>query len=82
MKTRLVRIGNSKGIRIPKVLIDQSGLQDEVEIILKGNSLLIRPASNPREGWVEAFRKMARHGDDKLLDDEAVNEFDRSEWQW
>lgn len=82
MKTRLVRIGNSKGIRIPKALIDQSGLQDEVEITLKGNSLVIRPASNPREGWAEAFEEMARRGDDTLLDDEVANEFDRTEWQW
>lgn len=73
MKTRLVRIGNSKGIRIPKALIDQSGLRDEVEITLKGNSLVIRPASNPREGWAEAFEEMARRGDDTLLDDEVAN---------
>jgi antitoxin MazE len=68
MKTGLVRIGNSKGLRIPKSLISQSGLQDEVEITLKGNSLIIRPASNPREGWAEAFEQMARRGDDALLD--------------
>lgn len=82
MKTRLVRIGNSKGVRIPKALIDQSGLEDEVEITLKGNSLVIRPASNPRDGWAEAFEEMARRGDDTLLDDEVANEFDRTEWQW
>jgi antitoxin MazE len=82
MKTRLVRIGNSKGIRIPKALIEQSGLQDEVEITLRGKSLVIRPASNPREGWAEAFEEMARRGDDVLLDGEVVNEFDEREWEW
>jgi antitoxin MazE len=82
MKTRLVRIGNSKGLRIPKSLISQSGLQDEVEITLKGNSLIIRPASNPREGWAEAFEQMARRGDDALLNGDVANEFDETEWEW
>ena len=82
MKTRLVRIGNSQGIRIPKTLIEQSGLQDEVEVTMKGNSLIIRPASNPREGWAEAFEKMARSGGDALLDAEVVNDFDKAEWEW
>ncbi|HET6879846.1 MAG TPA: AbrB/MazE/SpoVT family DNA-binding domain-containing protein [Pirellulales bacterium] len=82
MKTRLVRIGNSQGIRIPKTLIEQSGLRDEVEITMKGNSLIIRPASNPREGWAEAFEEMARSGDDALLDAEVVNDFDKAEWEW
>jgi len=82
MKTRLVRIGNSKGIRIPKALIEQSGLKDEVEITLKGDSLVIRPASNPRAGWAEAFDEMVRRGDDILLDGDVVNEFDETEWEW
>jgi antitoxin MazE len=82
VKTRLVRIGNSRGIRIPKALIEQSGLQDEVEIALKGNSLVIRAASHPREGWAEALEEMARRGDDALLDGELVDEFDQTEWEW
>lgn len=68
MKTRLVQIGNSRGIRIPKTLIEQSGLKDDVEISLKGDALVIRPVSHPREGWAEAFKQMARRGDDSLLD--------------
>lgn len=82
MKTRLVRIGNSKGIRIPKTLIDQSGLQEEVEITLKGKSLVIRPACGPREGWAEAFEKMARHSEDVLVGGDIVNDFDHAEWEW
>jgi antitoxin MazE len=82
MKIRLIRIGNSKGIRIPKSLIAQSGLQDEVEITLKGNAIVIRPAINPREGWIEAFVEMSRRGNDALVDGDVANEFDETEWEW
>ena len=60
MKTRIVRIGNSRGIRIPKPLIEQTGLGDEVEIVVWGNALVISPATRPRAGWAEAFRLAAR----------------------
>ena len=80
MKTRLIRIGTSKGIRIPKVLIEQAGLKDEVEITLKGNSLVIRSASKARAGWATAFEEMSRLVDDTLLDGDVTNEFDRTEW--
>lgn len=82
MKAPLVRIGNSKGIRIPKVLIEQAGLGDEVELTLRGNSLIVRPASKPREGWREAFEELARRVDDLSLDRDVVNEFDETEWEW
>lgn len=82
MKTRIIRIGNSKGIRIPETMIEQAKLRDEVEIAVKGASLVIRPASKPREGWAEAFEEMARRGDDVLLDRETVNGFDETEWEW
>jgi antitoxin MazE len=84
MKSRLVRIGNSKGLRIPKPLLEQVGLQDEVEIKVRGDSLIIRPARRPREGWDAAFRDMAARGDDALLDDEEgpTSSWDEDEWQW
>ena len=68
MKTRIVRIGNSQGIRIPKLLIEQAGLSGEVEVIVRNNSLVIRAAAHPRAGWAAAFQKMAERGDDRLLD--------------
>jgi antitoxin MazE len=68
MRARVVRIGNSRGVRIPKPLIEQVGLQDEVEIAVEGNSLIIRAAARPRAGWATAFRSMAERGDDRLLD--------------
>ena len=84
MKTHIVPIGNSRGIRIPKALLEQTGLQGEVEIQAEDNSLVIRAVRKPREGWAAAFKEMARRGDDALLDDVAPSstEWDEDEWQW
>lgn len=83
MKTKLIKIGNSQGIRIPKVLIEESGLSGEVEIRVRKKSLIIEPVEHPREGWDEAFREMARRGDDKMLDADVLDsDFDSDEWEW
>ena len=83
MKTRIVRIGNSRGIRIPKPLLEQTGLQGEVEIHIDNNSLVIRPIEKPRQGWAAAFQEMARRGDDNLLDDApSMTAWDEDEWEW
>jgi antitoxin MazE len=84
MKTRIVRIGNSQGIRIPKPLLEQTGLRGEVEMIVQEVSLVIRPASRAREGWAAAFQEMARRGDDALLDDPSpsLSKWDEDDWEW
>ena len=84
MKTRIVRIGNSRGVRIPKPLLDQTGLQGEVEISAADGALIIRAARKPREGWDAAFREMARRGDDALIDDAppSLSRWDEDEWEW
>jgi antitoxin MazE len=83
MKTRIVPIGNSQGIRIPKLLLEQVGLSGEVEISAKGGSLVIQPAKRPRAGWAAAFQAMARRGDDALLDDApTLSGWDEGEWEW
>ena len=83
MKTRIVRIGNSKGVRIPKQLLEQTGLDGEVDIQARQTSLVIRPGRKPREGWSKAFREMARFGDDQLIDDiPNLSKFDKDEWEW
>ncbi len=69
MKTRIVAIGNSQGIRIPKPLLQQTGLSGEVDISAEDGTLVIRPARKPRAHWAAAFQDMARHGDDALRDD-------------
>jgi antitoxin MazE len=84
MKTRIVSIGNSRGIRIPKPLLEQTGLTGEVEISAEDGTLVIRPVKKPRAGWASAFQKMAQRDDDALLDEVAPSlaEWDESEWQW
>jgi antitoxin MazE len=82
MKTRLLRIGNSPGIRIPKAMIEQAGIRDEVEISVVGDMVIIRAAASVRNGWAEAFQEMARRGGDVLFGGELVNEFDETEWEW
>lgn len=83
MKTRIVRIGNSRGIRIPKPLLEAAGLVGEVDVTAKRGTLIIRPIHSPREGWAEAFLEMNRNGDDRPLDVLAVpSEWDESEWEW
>ena len=85
VKARIIRIGNSQGVRIPKVLLEQAGLPGEVELEAQENQLVIRPvATPPRQGWEEQFREMAARGDDKLLDAEMVSgsQWDESEWTW
>ena len=84
MKARIVAIGNSQGIRIPKPLLEQTGLAGEVEISAAGGTLVIRPVKRPRAGWAAAFQEMARRGDDALLDDAApsLSAWDEGEWEW
>ncbi|MCX5801687.1 MAG: AbrB/MazE/SpoVT family DNA-binding domain-containing protein [Candidatus Eisenbacteria bacterium] len=84
MKARIVRIGNSQGIRIPKPLIAQTGLKGEVDISVRENRLVISPAERPRANWAEAFRSMARLRDDILLDSELVSgsSWDEEGWEW
>jgi antitoxin MazE len=82
MKTKVVRIGNSLGIRIPKHLLDQTGLKGDVEIEAKGRGLVVRPLEGPRTGWARAFKNMSERGDDALLDETGPSRFDQDEWQW
>jgi antitoxin MazE len=84
MKTRIVRIGNSRGIRIPKVLLEQAELADEVDISVQDKSLVIRPVRKPREGWAASFDEMAARGDDALLDGDtpSLTSWDEEEWEW
>ena len=84
VRARIVRIGNSRGIRIPKVLLDQAKLGDEIELEVQGDKIIIRPLLNPRQGWDEQFSEMARRGDDKLLDSEieSLSSWDKDEWEW
>jgi antitoxin MazE len=84
MKASIVRIGNSQGIRIPKVVLEQTRLKGEVELEVRDQQILIRAATKPRQDWGRKFRIMAAKGDDKLLDSEAIGltSWDKEDWQW
>ncbi len=84
VKTRIVRIGNSQGVRIPKLLLDQINLGEDVELTVEENQIVIRPALPTRHGWAEAFQAMPEEGDDRLLDGDSllVTAWDAEEWEW
>jgi antitoxin MazE len=80
-KVRLVRMGNSQGIRIPKWLVDQLGLESELDMVVEEDHIEIRPAKKVRSGWDEQFRLMAERGDDKLTDEWPATEWEE-DWEW
>lgn len=85
VKTNIVKIGNSHGIRIPKLLLEQIGLMGQVEVEAQSHQLVVRPIiKTTREGWSEKFQEMAARGDDELLDEETLSasQWDNEEWQW
>ena len=84
MRARVVKIGNSQGIRIPKTLLEQSGINNDVELDVDKDKIIIRPISNPRPGWENAFKAMSDNHDDTLIndDDNISHSWDEEEWQW
>ena len=82
MKARLVRIGNSRGIRLPKPFIEQAGLIDEVELRIQAGAITIRSATVARAGWAEAAKLMRARDDDRLIDPPVATRFDEEEWEW
>jgi antitoxin MazE len=85
MKTKIIRIGNSQGVRIPKPLIEESGITEEIEMILRDNEIVLRSAKTIRKDWEASFEKMAEQGDDTLLDQDEIekpSDWDETEWTW
>lgn len=82
MKTRIVQIGNSRGIRVPKVLLEQAQLTEEVELDAEPGRIVIRRGTRPRAGWAAAARKMRERDGDRLLDPSTPTQFDEKEWKW
>ena len=81
-RTRIVRIGNSWGIRIPKRLLDEASLPDEVELHAQPGRLVVQGIRRRRSGWAAAARRMHARGDDRPLDQATATKFDREEWEW
>ncbi len=82
MRTKLVRIGNSRGVRIPKPFLEQAGLDDEVELQVVRSGIMIRSIDAPRAGWAEAAEQIRTRGTDALLDEPLATDFDEADWVW
>ena len=80
--TKIVKIGNSRGIRIPKALLEQANLTGEVQLVLEGDHIELRPTGKPRAGWDESFKRMHERGDDRLIDEQVATAWDEEEWNW
>ncbi|MFM9904643.1 MAG: AbrB/MazE/SpoVT family DNA-binding domain-containing protein [Pyrinomonadaceae bacterium] len=82
MKTQIIQIGNSQGIRIPKVLLEDCKITGEVDLVIHADGILIRNVQKPRAGWGEAFKEMSENEDDELVDAGSATKFEKKEWQW
>lgn len=84
MRARVIKIGNSQGLRIPKPILEQTGIMDDVEIEVEKNKIIIRPVKDVRDGWDEAFKVMSQAGDDEpIIEDINISHsWDEEEWQW
>lgn len=81
MEVSVIKIGNSKGIRLSKTLLDKYNIQDSVEVILEKGQIVIKPLSRPRKDWEKAFKKMAENGDDRLLINDVFDDENLEEWK-
>jgi antitoxin MazE len=83
MKVELVRVGNSRAIRIPKAIIEQCGFGDRVDLRVVRNTIVIAADRQPRDGWDQAFRNPGSSArDELLLEGLPPNRFDSEEWEW
>jgi antitoxin MazE len=81
MEISVISIGNSKGIRLAKTLLDKYNIKDSVELILEKGYIILKPKSTPRKGWEKSFQKMNQNGDDKLLIPDLFEDESLEEWK-
>ena len=82
MKARLVRIGNSRGIRLPRPLIEEAHLPDDVDLRVEDGTIVIAPAKGVRQGWLEAARRTHAAGEDEPIGADVATRFDEKDWRW
>lgn len=80
MEISIIKIGNSKGFRLPKAILEKYNISDKIELILEKGQIILRPISEPRKGWDKAFKKMNEEGDDQLLFDDVFDDENFDEW--
>ncbi|MEX0981568.1 MAG: AbrB/MazE/SpoVT family DNA-binding domain-containing protein [Bacteroidales bacterium] len=81
MEVSIIRIGNSKGIRFSKTILEKYNLKDKVDLTLDNDQIIIKPISSPRNGWEDSFKKMAKNGDDSLLFNDVFDDENLEEWK-
>ncbi|WP_339922875.1 AbrB/MazE/SpoVT family DNA-binding domain-containing protein [uncultured Cyclobacterium sp.] len=81
MEISVVKIGNSKGIRLSKTLIERYNIKDTIDLILEKDQIVLRPLATPRKGWEKAFKEMNENGDDKLLINDVFEDDNLEEWK-
>lgn len=81
MEISVIKIGNSKGIRLSKTLLDRYNIKDSVELIMDKGQIILKPISQPRKDWEKAFEKMAKNEDDNLLIDDVFDDENPEEWK-
>lgn len=80
METSIIKIGNSKGLRLSKTILEKYGIQDKIEMILEKGQIILKPISNPRKDWEAKFKAMHENGDDKLLINDVFEDENLDEW--
>lgn len=80
MEVSIIQIGNSRGLRLNKTVLDKYDIKDKVEVILEEGQIILRPIDTPRKGWGEAFKEMHENQDDQLLIDDVLEDENFEEW--
>jgi antitoxin MazE len=82
MEVPIIRIGNSKGIILSKMILEKYGFEDKLEIEMEENHIELKPVLPPRQGWDEAFKEMHEAGDDQLLIEDILDDDLIEPWEW
>ncbi|AZI70344.1 MULTISPECIES: AbrB/MazE/SpoVT family DNA-binding domain-containing protein [Cloacibacterium] len=80
MELSIINIGNSKGIRLSKTILEKYNIQDKIELILEKGFIVLKPKAEPRKNWEKAFQEMHKNGDDQLLIDDVFDDENFEEW--
>jgi antitoxin MazE len=81
MELSIINIGNSKGIRLSKTILEKYSIHDKIELILEKGYIVLKPITEPRVGWEKAFQKMHENGDDQLLINDIFEDETFEEWK-
>jgi len=81
METAIIKIGNSRGLRLSKSILEKYNIKEKVEIVLEKTGIVIKPLETPRKGWAKAFEEMHKAGDDELLINDVFEDETLEPWK-